>query len=191
VVPEEAEIVRRVFTMLADGMGYLKIAKQLNAEGVPSPTRRGWCGSGVREMAFHDLYAGRIVYGKTKWVDRDGRRRNVDTSPGEWITVEAPHLRIVDQPLWERAHQRLDGTRAAYRASLKGQPPGRPPAGGAESPHLLTGFLRCTCGGNLQVSGIPRAAGGSPTTSAASTAGVVRPSAPGSEPGWSRSRRRS
>ena len=37
IEPEAAEIVRRIFTMYADGMSPRRIAAQLNAEGVPSP----------------------------------------------------------------------------------------------------------------------------------------------------------
>ena len=47
IVPPEAETIRRLFTEVADGAGYVKVAKWLDAESVPSPTREGWVGSGI------------------------------------------------------------------------------------------------------------------------------------------------
>lgn len=40
VVPEQAAIVRRIFTLAIEGQGYGQIASILNAEGVTSPTER-------------------------------------------------------------------------------------------------------------------------------------------------------
>jgi hypothetical protein len=69
--------------------------------------------------------------------------------PETWITVEAPHLRIVDEALWEAAHRRLDVTRARYARLTAGKLVG-PPDPTQESPHLLTGFVRCArCGGGV------------------------------------------
>jgi DNA invertase Pin-like site-specific DNA recombinase len=38
VAGEQAEIVRRIFRMAADGLGHSRIARQLNAEGIPGPS---------------------------------------------------------------------------------------------------------------------------------------------------------
>ena len=147
--PDEAAIIRRIFQMIAEGRGYARIAKVLNAEGIPSPTGRGWATSGVRACVLRELYRGRIVYGKTQWQDRGGERVKVDTPPETWITVEAPALRIVDEALWEAAHRRLDTTRARYARLTAGKRVGRPEPT-LESPYLLTGFVRCAgCGGGV------------------------------------------
>jgi site-specific DNA recombinase len=44
VNPREAELVRQIFDMYAGGLGFTRIAKRLNAEGVPAPRQspRGW-----------------------------------------------------------------------------------------------------------------------------------------------------
>lgn len=63
VDPEQAEIVRRVFAMCAEGKGIHRIAKTLNAEGVPNPTGQDcitgkkasasmWSSTGVRESCI-------------------------------------------------------------------------------------------------------------------------------------------
>src|SRR5262245_1299716 len=149
----QAEIVRRIFGEIARGDGFTRIAKRLNAENVPSPRpgRRGWATSGIREIVLRDLYRGRTVYGRTRWEDREGTKRNVDTPPSEWITVEASELRIVSDEVWAAAHARLARTRENYARLTDGQLVGRP-AADRESGYLLTGFLRCgLCGGSVYV----------------------------------------
>src|SRR5437899_766673 len=56
----EAATVRRIFTMYAEGTGLTRIAKKLNAEGVPAP-RGGsgsWAGTAIRDMLSRSLYRG-------------------------------------------------------------------------------------------------------------------------------------
>ena len=65
-------------------------------------------------MLHRDLYRGRVIYGKTTWVYRDGARVKRHAPPSEWITVDAPALQIVSAELWAQAQARLDQTRRAY-----------------------------------------------------------------------------
>ncbi len=150
----QAAIVRRIFTMAAGGKGLLKIAKTLNAEGVQNPTgqdRRSstkrsqhWAGSGIRELLHRELYRGRVIYGRTTWTRRRGRKRKVATPPSEWITLEQPELRIISDALWHAAHERMTRSHRVYLRRDTTQ------SGGLESRYLLSGFLRCgVCGGNL------------------------------------------
>jgi len=76
---QEAAAVRRIFELCANGLGYLKIRQVLNAEGAPAPTPRrdrprGWTASSIREVLHRNLYRGRVVYGKTRWQDREGTK---------------------------------------------------------------------------------------------------------------------
>lgn len=150
IIPTEAATVRRIFEEIAQGRGFARIAKGLTADGVPSPRlRQGWAPSGVREMVFRDLYRGRPVWGKTKWVDRGGTKVKQDRPESEWLTIDAPHLRVVPEELWQAAHDRLSRTRTTYLRRNSGKLWGRPEAG-LESKYLLSGLLVCgTCGGAM------------------------------------------
>ncbi len=153
VIEQEAEVVRRIFTMATEGQGLLRIAKTLNAEGIPSPKRDGWASTSVREMLRRDLYRGRIVYGKTRWQDKGGTKVKVDTPETDWLTLDAPVLRIIPEDLWRAAHARLERTRRVYTGHRRasGELQGHPEAG-LVSRHLLSGHLRCgVCGGNMFV----------------------------------------
>jgi site-specific DNA recombinase len=148
--PAQAAIVRRIFQMSAEGLGFLKIAKTLNAEHLDSPTGNGWASSGVREMLRRDLYRGIIVYGKTKWRRTGEHKHKVPTIPSTWIRVEAPELRIVSEDLWQAVQLRRAKTIETYAGrKTNGQLVGRRETG-LFSKILLSGFLRCgTCGANL------------------------------------------
>ena len=67
---EEAEVVREIFKLCAQGFGQTRIAKHLNERGVPSPRPkrsgpRGWAPSSVRAALYRDLYRGEIVWNKS------------------------------------------------------------------------------------------------------------------------------
>jgi site-specific DNA recombinase len=149
--PSQADVVRRIFALCAAGKGLVRTAKLLNAEGMPGPHGRGWAPTAIREMLHRDLYRGVVVWNKTKWVDKGGTKRKVDRPESEWLTVEVPDCRIVDEPLWTAAQARLTQTRAAYLRWTGGKLWGRPEHG-HESRYLLTGFSMCgVCGGSFSV----------------------------------------
>jgi site-specific DNA recombinase len=149
IIPAEAAIIRRIFAEIAQGRGYAVVAKGLNADAVRYPRGRCWAMTGVREMVFRDLYRGRVVYGKTTWDYRKGRKFKIAAPESAWIIREDPRLRIVDEDLWKAAHARLDRTRQTYLRRTGGTLWGRPEAG-IEARHLLSGFVVCgTCGGAM------------------------------------------
>jgi site-specific DNA recombinase len=148
IVPEEAEIITRIFREVAGGAGYLRVAQALNGEGIPGPRSRPWAASGIRSMVFNPLYRGQIVWGRTRWADQGGTKRKVDvTDTSAWVTV--PALRIVDEALWDATHERLTQSRAVYLARTGGRVGGRPTPLAAPK-YLLSGMLRCGhCGGSM------------------------------------------
>lgn len=91
---------------------------------------------------FRDLYRGRIVWGRTRWVDRGGTKVKQDVPESEWLVLERPGLRILSEDLWQAAHDRLGQRRTTYLRSSGGRLWGRPEAG-IESRYLLSGFAQC------------------------------------------------
>jgi site-specific DNA recombinase len=100
-------------------------------------------------MLRRELYRGRIVWNKMRRVDRGGTRTKVRRPDSEWLTLDAPDLRIIDDALWQSAHAVLDGKAGAYIRLAGGKLIGRP-EGTRESPFLLTGLARCGwCRGSM------------------------------------------
>src|SRR5690606_4276096 len=123
--PQQAEIVRRIFEMYADGASPRAIAERLNAEGVPSPgsswqrtSRRKskWLASAIwgnpaRGIGIlnNELYRGRLIWNRFRWVRSaaDSSKRRCKLNPeSEWIVRHEERLRIVSDELWQRVKQR-------------------------------------------------------------------------------------
>lgn len=150
----EAATVRKIFVLCASGIGYARIARQLNAEGAHAPRPQqgrpaGWSQTSVYEVLRRPIYHGVIEWGKTKKRDAEGKTAVTVRPESDWLRVERPELRIVAEDVWEAAHRRLDAARAQYERVTKGA---RRPKRDRDSKYLLTSFGRCTCcGGGLHV----------------------------------------
>jgi len=135
---------------MGEGVGLQKSAKIMNSEGIAAPCGR-WSGSTIRAMVFNDLYRGVAIYGRTRWKDQGERKVKEDVPAADWVRVDQPALRLVDEELWTAAHDRLAQTRAAYLRSTDGKLWGRPESGRA-TPDLLAGLSVCgICGASLFV----------------------------------------
>ncbi len=150
----QAETVRRVFRLFADGHALKKIAATLNEEGLSAPNDggrgnkigRGWGHTTIRAMLLNERYIGRFVWNQHKWLHASGKknRRRVKRPESEWIRREYPELAIVDRELWETVQAR-------FRRNTKGGR-GRPAGTCTHRPPLVSGLMRCgTCGGSMTI----------------------------------------
>jgi DNA invertase Pin-like site-specific DNA recombinase len=143
---EQAAVIRDIFRRYARGEGLRAIVKSLNARRVPPPRagKRGtgsWSTSAVWAMLRRDRYRGVLVWGKNEKTYKRGTKVRVPREQCDWITVKAPHLRIVSDELWCAAHAQM--RKVAPRGRKKGGRPHR---------YLLSGIARCgACGGPLTV----------------------------------------
>jgi DNA invertase Pin-like site-specific DNA recombinase len=156
IVPEEAEVVGRIFRDYAAGKSPRRIAIELNAEGVTAPWGSKWGDSSIRGnralgsgIINNEFYVGRMVWNRRR------RMKNPDTGrveprfnpESEWVTVDAPHLRIVSDALWDAARQRQDSLIHVYEDNMAKS---RTAAASANRrpKTLLSGLLVCgVCGG--------------------------------------------
>jgi site-specific DNA recombinase len=153
---KEAETVRRIFEMADSGCSLKTIARTLNRDAVPPARPRAgkryatWCPTAIREMLRRELYVGRIVWNRSRFIKQPGTNKRVrrERPKNEWRIVEQPDLRIIAVDLWERVQARLAFVAKTFgngwRSGLQNR--------AASSPHLLTGFLKCgSCGANLVI----------------------------------------
>jgi len=65
--------------------------------------------------------------------------------------VDVPEARVIEDELWDAAHERLKTSRENYLCTTDGRLWGKP-ANGVESKYQLTGLAGCgTCGSNLVI----------------------------------------
>lgn len=139
VVPEEAEIIRKVFNDYVNGKGLLTIAKELNAMGVR--THRG---NKIENRTVEYWLNNPLYIGKTRW-NPDGklsRNYTADTA----IITNGPHEPIIDMETWDKAQKRMQEQKARFRKFFNSDRKGLS--------HWLTGILRCEkCGKVLSYQG--------------------------------------
>lgn len=146
VNPKEAELVRQIFDMYAGGLGFTRIAKRLNEEGVPAPRHspHGWAPTAVREILHRPLYKGEIVWNQLEKIVRGGTKKRRQRDEKDWIRLDAPELRIITPEVWNAVQARVSKTKGVGRAPFRDQ----------DSKYLLTGMARCAhCGGPMTIVG--------------------------------------
>jgi DNA invertase Pin-like site-specific DNA recombinase len=121
-VRAEVPTIQRIFAELKAGKAQIQLARDLEADGVPTAGGGRWHQGTIARIARNPVYKGCIVHN------------------GE--VHEGAHDPVVDPELWEEVNDLL--TRKAKSTAGKGR--GRPPAGR----HLFRkGMLRCENGGSL------------------------------------------
>lgn len=134
----------------------LEVRAQERPSSVIMRTRgrpQGWCHSSIRQVLFNELHRGVILWNRTKRRDVWGVKHQRSRSDAEWLRVEAPLLRVVDDRQWAAAHERLSVSRATYLRAIDGRL-WCEPATGTESKYLLSGLAQCGCAGAASTSPI-------------------------------------
>ena len=105
IVEAEAEVIRRVFRMyVREDMGAPAIAKQLTAEGVPTPRAVGrWYDRTVTRILGLEAYKGTWWFGKRRHVATENGIRRYDRPEDEWVGVPFPS--VVDEEIWDLAQE--------------------------------------------------------------------------------------
>lgn len=111
---KEAEVVRHIFSLAVQGKGSAQIARQLQAEGVPTimQMRRpciipkdgkfhGWGSQAVRNILNNRFYLGEMAYGKSV-VASVGSRKFIDIPRREWKVIPDHHEALVTPEVFEQ-----------------------------------------------------------------------------------------
>ncbi|MER9864065.1 recombinase family protein [Mesorhizobium sp. M0185] len=141
---DQAEVVRRIFREFAAGQSARAIAAGLNKEGIPSPFGGAWGASTINGnlkrrsgFLYNEAYIGLLVFNRLQ-MRKDpetGKRISRPNLPETWQVVEVPHLRIIDDELWDAVQARkklYGGMKLHHRRRPK---------------HMFSGLVRCGCCG--------------------------------------------
>ena len=156
VDPPAADVVRDIFQMFADGIGYVRMTKILRERGVLNPQAYcnqnnpdyyknsdywrkpfDWHATSVRAILNNPVYLGKVVFGRSKTKGFFDKRR-VEAAEEEWVVVENTHEPLITQELWDTVHQMM---KARRRENGKGEV------------QPFAGLVKCAdCGSSLNVS---------------------------------------
>ncbi|WP_036044847.1 recombinase family protein [Bradyrhizobium yuanmingense] len=147
----EAAVVRRIFTDYLCGKSSRTIAFELNRERVAGPQGAEWGPSTIHGnpkrgvgILNNELYVGRLVWNRLRYLkDPDTGKRVSRLNPEpEWVILDVPELRIVDQDTWDAVKARQQAL--AYEPSA----PGENKLNDRRRPrYLFAGLVKCGCCG--------------------------------------------
>ena len=126
---EAAEHLKSIFSMYMDGRNYSDIARQLNKDGVLSPTlqrkfyktgekplpeSKPWNNYEVKRVLQDVHCTGDSVFGKYQQsVFQGNKQRNLPES--EWLHVENTHEGIIDRELFQQVQSKIQEYTEAYK----------------------------------------------------------------------------
>lgn len=111
VVPEEAEIVKRIFhSYVYEGKGCHTIANELNAAGLLSVKGKMWREDGVCRILKNDKYVGDLTQWKhysTDFLTKKVVQNNGDNPDAPLITISEHHEGIISREIWNLAQNQI------------------------------------------------------------------------------------
>lgn len=134
---EESKVVKQIYKWYTEeGYGAAKIANMLNEKGYKTKRNCKWSQNATCRILTNEIYTGKIINGKQEVSDfLTGQRRDKDET--EWMVVERPELRIIEDEIFEKAQEILRGRHDAFNLSHERQ----------SNKHLFSTLIKCKeCG---------------------------------------------
>ena len=117
VNPEQAVIVRRVYKAFMEGKTAWAIAKELTADGVPTPAgKREWSASTIRSILQSEKYRGSALLQKRFTTDFLTKKQKVNEGEVPQYYIEHSHQAIIDPLEWDAVQEEIKRRRRIGRA---------------------------------------------------------------------------
>ena len=121
VVPEEAEIVRKIFDLYLAGNGFCKIARILTNDGIKSYTGKAWNKSTLGEIISNVTYTGNLHLQKTYRENHMTKKTMRNKGEKPLYIVEGNHEPIISQEIFDKA-QEIRKTKAVGKSGKRKGP---------------------------------------------------------------------
>lgn len=134
---KEAEAVRLIFEMSAEGYGYGETIDKLNILGYKTKKGLPFVKNSLYEILKNEKYKGTYIFNRSCSANALNKRNNHRRKPEEEIIrIENGCPAIVSSGLWHRANAVKKATRSSFT--------------NAKNTYLLTGLIHCgECGGKF------------------------------------------
>jgi len=140
IVPEEAEIVRQIFTDFLSGMGFNAIIKKLNHAGIPAKRGGLWSETTISNILHNEKYTGDLLLQKYYRLDHISKKNVKNRGELPQYFVENSHDPIISREVFEQTQQELERLIKKFCIT--------------RNPHrstLFTSLIRCgLCGKNFR-----------------------------------------
>lgn len=148
---ETMPVVRMIFQWRLSGVSYLQIARRLNEQNIPSPSKYHylkaeakserfantvWHVAIIKRILFSEVYLGHMVQGRNR-NDLSRGKRMCQVPKSDWIVVRNTHEAIIDEETFQAVQKMAEECRITYQDSL-----GRYDSLGT-IPNILRGLVFC------------------------------------------------
>lgn len=113
IVPEEAEVVHRIYRLFMQGKTPNAIARQLTAEGIPTPGgKQVWQFTTVESILTNEKYKGAALLQKRFTVDFLQKKMKINEGEVPQYYVENSHPPIIQPDEWDRVQTEFQRRKA-------------------------------------------------------------------------------
>jgi len=115
IAPKEAEIVKRIYREYLEGASMLKIARVLEADGVPNGAGKArWHTSNINQILRNEKYIGDALLQKTYTVDFLTKKRVKNNGIVPQYYVENSHEAIIPREIFMQVQEELIRRRCVH-----------------------------------------------------------------------------
>ncbi len=138
IIPEEAAVIHKIVQCFFEGHGYVKIAKMLNAEGIPSSGGGLWNHAGVSGILKQYNYTGNLLLQTSFTSDYLTKKWNRNRGEYPMYHAEGTHEAIIPLETFKAIQEETERRKKKYLKNYN-------PEKGEIYP--FTGMIRCPCCG--------------------------------------------
>ena len=118
IIPEEAEIIRRIFRMYLEGMGCERIMKALIEAGVPAPNGGLWSASTILLMLRNEKYAGDLLLQKYYINNHIEKKQLPNRGELPQYAVTEDHEPIIDRATFDAVQKEIRWRAAMFAPAM-------------------------------------------------------------------------
>ena len=108
IVPEEAEVVKRIYREYLDGASLLQIARGLEADGIlTAANKRKWRPETLKKILQNEKYIGDALLQKTYTIDFLSKKRVVNNGIVPQYYVENSHEPIIPREIFMQVQEEM------------------------------------------------------------------------------------
>lgn len=124
IIPEEAEIIRRIFRMYLEGMGCERIMKALIEAGAPAPNGGLWSASTILLMLRNEKYAGDLLLQKYYINNHIEKKQLPNRGELPQYAVTEDHEPIIDRATFDAVQKEIRWRAAMFAPAMNGDDEG-------------------------------------------------------------------
>ena len=141
IVPEEAEVVRRIYREYLEGASFVKIRRGLEADGILNGAKHArWHETNIKQILTNEKYIGDALLQKTYTVSVLDKKRSRNDGVMPKYYVEGCHEAIIDRETFLLVQEEIARRSSLYKGGKKRV---------YSSKYALTGNVICAHCGNI------------------------------------------